>query len=173
MKNVIQSIKEYCTYNYESIAVAENITSGSLQLIFGAVPEAREYFKGGITAWNHHQLASCLDVPPFDNIANPHQANLSMTIELAKAVAKKFNSDIGIVINGTATNAGGLYQPAYAVITRFNKLLYAEKLVPYTRHAHAVPLEFAQRVIKMLASKLIPEPEDTMYTTAEILEPLS
>lgn len=171
MKNLINSIKDYCTHNYESIAVAENITSGCLQMLLGSVPHASEYFQGGLTALGNENLSRHLGVQPID-CHNKTDLNLSLTIDMAKVVAKKFNSDIGIAING-CNSADNKFNPSYAAIVRFNKVIYAEKLMPRAQASSAVPIEFAQRIIYILAEKLMPKEEEFACTTAEIFEPLS
>ncbi|WP_118951727.1 CinA family protein [Taibaiella helva] len=172
MKQLIRSIKDYCVYHYESIAVAENITSGCLQMLLGSIEQAGEYFQGGITTFGNEQLSEQLGVAPIDP-AGRNEINLSRTIEMARKAALKFNSDIGLAINGCAANAGHLYEPSYAAIVRFNKVIYTEKLLPRAKAPSAVPVEYAQRLIRILAEKLMPESEEIAGTTAAILEPLS
>ena len=171
MKTLIKSIKDYCTHNYESIAVAENVTSGCLQMLLGNVPNPNDYFQGGITAMGNENLSSLLGVQAL-NCTNKTDLNLSLTIDMAKAVAKKFNSDIGIAINGCNSH-DGKFNPSFAAIVRFNKVIYAEKLLPRAQASSAVPIEYAQRVINILAEKLMPKEEEFACTTAEIFEPLS
>lgn len=172
MKQLINSIKDYCVYNYENIAVAENITSGCLQMLLGSVEQAGQYFQGGITTYTHQQLSDQLQVEPV-SVNNKNEKNLALTIEMARKVADKFNGEIGIAINGCVGNKNGTFEPAYAAIVRFNKVLYAEKLVPLAKAPSAIPIEYAQRIIRTLAEKLLPEQEEITYTTSEILEPLS
>ena len=173
MKHLINAIKDYCTYNYESIAVAENITTGCLQMLFGSVDQASTYFQGGITTLNNHQLSTILGVEAINN-KNRTDLNMGITIDMAKAVAAKFNSDIGIAINGCHdTQTDPLVQPSFAAIVRFNKVIYAEKMMPKAQASSAVPIEYAQRIIYVLAEKLLPQQEEIAHTTAQILEPLS
>lgn len=172
MKQLIQSIKEYCTWHYESIAVAENVTSGCLQMLLGSIEGAGQYFQGGITTYTHDQLSQQLGVAPARQ-EHRNEVNLSLTIEMAHKVAQKFNSEIGIAINGCASNAAQGFEPSYAAIVRLNKVIYAEKLSPMARAASAVQIEYAQRIIRILAEKLLPAQEEMTVTTAEILEPLS
>jgi hypothetical protein len=172
MKQLINAIKDYCTYNYENIAVAENITSGCLQMLLGSVENAGQYFQGGITTYTHQQLSDQLQVESI-SADNKNEKNLALTIELARKVACRFNSEIGIAINGCTRNTDGLFVLAYAAIVRFNKVLYAEKLLPLAKAPSAIPIEYAQRIIRILAEKLLPEQEEITYTTSEILEPLS
>jgi phage anti-repressor protein len=172
MKQLINSIKEYCIYNYENIAVAENITSGCLQMLLGSVEQAGQYFQGGITTYTQQQLSDQLQVEAIKS-DNKNEKNLALTIEMARKVARKFNSEIGIAINGYISDKNGVFEPSYAAIVRFNKVLYAEKLTPLAKAQGAIPIEYAQRIIRILAEKLLPEQEEITYTTSEILEPLS
>jgi len=172
MKQLINNIKDYCTNNYENIAVAENVTSGCLQMLFGSVDQASEYFQGGITTYTNEQLSAQLEVEPISP-ANRNDLNLALTIDMARKVALKFKSEIGIAVNGCVRNPDGLYEPSYAAIVRFNKVIYAEKLIPMAKAPSAVPVEYAQRIIRILAEKLLPEQEEIIQSTSAILEPLS
>lgn len=172
MKQVIHAIREYCTHSYENIAVAENITSGCLQMLLGSVEHADQYFQGGITTLSASQLRQQLGIEEVSSDSNSKE-NLARTIDMAREVARRFNSEIGIAINGCSRNEQGLFEPSYAAIVRFNKVIYAEKLLPSAQAPSAVPIEYAQRVLYTLAEKLIHDQEELLYTTAEVLEPLS
>lgn len=171
MKQVIQSIKEYCTHHYENIAVTENITSGCLQMLLGSVEHADQYFQGGITLLSPAQLKQHLGIDA--GACQTSSANLAVTIDIARKTAIKFNSEIGIAINGSKLDEAGSFGPAYVAVVRFNKVIYAEKLLPSAKAPSAVPIEYAQRVIYALADKLIHDQEEMAYATSEILEPLS
>ncbi len=172
MKQLINEVKAYCVNNYENIAVAENVTSGCLQMLLGSVEQASQYFVGGITAYSNEQMSAQLGVEPI-HTDNRNEVNLALTIEMAKKVALKFRSEIGIAINGCVRNHEGFFEPSYAAIVRFNKVVYAEKLVPQAQAPSAIPVEYAQRIIRILAEKLLPEQEEISHNTSQILEPLS
>lgn len=171
MKQVIRSIRDYCIHRYENIAVAETITSGCLQMLLGNVEKAGAYFQGGITAFTPGQLQDQLGVVAAD-ARKGIIANMATTIEMARKVAARFRSEIGIAVNG-GMEEDGIFKPAYVAIVRFNKVIYAEKLMPAARAASAVPIEYAQRVIQTLADKLSHDPEEIVFTTSEVPEPLS
>ena len=89
---------------------------------------------------------------------------MSLTIQMAKAVAKKFGSEIGIAINGFNLKKNDLInQPSFAPIVRFNQVIYAEKLLPQTHAPSAVAIEYGQRVITTLAEQLMPASSDSSY----------
>lgn len=162
MKILINQIKNYCINNNESIAVAENITTGCLQMLLGNTTDAHLFFQGGITISSDHQLSSQLGILPL-NIQNKTEINLSLTIQMAKAVAKKFGSEIGIAVNGFNTTADGKPSPAFAAIVHLNEIIYAEKLLPAAHAATAIPIEYAQRIVKQLATQLMPADTDSSY----------
>ena len=170
MKQVINAIKDFCVYNYETIAVAEHATSGCVQMLLSSVPQAETYFQGGVSTTHNEQLGSLLGV---ESVGYEHKnnLNLSLSIDTAKAVAKKFNSDIGIAIVGCPHPYGQLHC-SYATIVRFNKVVYAGKFTSRAI-ANKLPIEYAQQIIQILADKLLPNQEELLYTTSEILEPLS
>lgn len=161
MKHLINSIKDHCLRNNESISVAENITTGCLQMLFGNSEDASLYFHGGITAVTSYQLSRQLDIMPV-NMHNKSEVNMSLTIQMARSVAKKFGSEIGIAINGISHSKKELIkQPSFAAIVRFNQVIYAEKLLPFTHAPSAVAIEYAQRVITTLAEHLTPALSDS------------
>lgn len=140
-------------------------------MLLGNVPNAGDYFQGGLTALGSDNLSSLLGIQSI-SCDNKTELNLSLTIDMAKAVAKKFNSEIGIAING-CNSYDDKFNPSYAAIVRFNKVIYAEKLLPRAQASSAVPIEYAQRIIYILGEKLLNKEEELAYTTADILEPLS
>lgn len=172
MKQVINTIKDQCMRNYESIAVMEHITSGCLQMLLGSVSQAGQYFSGGITVPTDDQLRMQLAVAPL-HPDNKSETNLALTIEMARKVARQFNSEIGIAVSGCAQHTGNPFEPSYAAIVRLGKVIYAEKLIPRSGSPDAISIEYAQRVVNVLAEKLLPEPEEYSPATTRILEPLS
>ncbi len=82
-----------------SVSVAESVTAGAVCNSLCAEPGASSYFKGGIVAYS---IASKKEILGIDtdyaekcNFANPFT-----TVEMAKAVVKKFKSRFGISTTG-------------------------------------------------------------------------
>ena len=82
-----------------TVSVAESVTAGALANALCTEPQSSKFFKGGVTVYS---IASKKDVLGIDikyaeanNFANPFT-----TSEMARAVAKKFKSRIGLATTG-------------------------------------------------------------------------
>ncbi|MEJ0104835.1 MAG: CinA family protein [Bacteroidota bacterium] len=64
-KKILEGIGKKLLKKKESIAVAESVTSGLLQLAFSCIPDAACFFQGGITAYNIAQKFKHLEVEPL------------------------------------------------------------------------------------------------------------
>ena len=82
--------------------MAERVTSGLLQVFFSNIPDASQFFQGGITAYNLGQKYKHLNVEPIHaqkyNCVSP-----LVTQQMAIEVCKLFNSDWGIGVTGYST----------------------------------------------------------------------
>jgi PncC family amidohydrolase len=82
-----------------SVSVAESVTAGALSNILCAEPGASQFFKGGIVTYSilskKEMLGIDIDFAEKNNFANPFT-----TLEMAKAVVKKFKSRIGLSTTG-------------------------------------------------------------------------
>ena len=82
-----------------TVSVAESVTAGALANSLCSEPGASNYFKGGIIAYSILSKKEILgidtDYAEANNFANPFT-----TLEMAKSVAKMFNSRIGMATTG-------------------------------------------------------------------------
>ncbi len=82
-----------------SVSVAESVTAGAVCNSLCAEPGASSYFKGGIVAYSIASKKEILgidtDYAEKNNFANPFT-----TVEMAKAIVKKFKSRFGIATTG-------------------------------------------------------------------------
>jgi PncC family amidohydrolase len=85
--------------NDVSVSVAESVTAGALANSLCAEPGASKFFKGGIVAYSIASKKEILGVDikfaESNNFANPFT-----TSEMARSVAKMFNSRIGLATTG-------------------------------------------------------------------------
>ena len=51
-ETVIQEIRDLLMSRQQSIAVGESVSSGLLQLAFSGMPDAIQFYQGGVTAYN-------------------------------------------------------------------------------------------------------------------------
>ncbi|MBC9914620.1 CinA family protein [Chitinophaga varians] len=86
----------------QTLAVAESVTAGMLQVAFSSADKAVEYFQGGITAYNLGQKARHLGLDPIHG-----QQTDCVSVETARALSENccslFSSHWGIGITGYAS----------------------------------------------------------------------
>ena len=101
-KQKVQRIRKYFLAKKETIAVAESVTSGLLQIFFSNIPDAGQFYQGGLTAYNLGQKFKHLNVEPIH--AQKHNCVSPLVAEqMALQVCTVFNSDWGLGITGYAT----------------------------------------------------------------------
>lgn len=86
----------------ESIAIAESVTSGFLQLAFSQMPSAEQFFKGGITAYTIEEKVKHLNVD-FDEAQATNCVSRNICEVMALNVASLFDSEWSIATTGYAT----------------------------------------------------------------------
>ncbi len=129
-KNLIGSIKEILLQQHQTIAVAESVTSGHLQVALASAENASKFFQGGITAYNLGQKARHLHVEPI-HAERCNCVSDKVATEMALNAAQLFTSDWAIAITGYATPVPecAVDQPfAYYAICYQGKLLRVKKI---------------------------------------------
>jgi nicotinamide-nucleotide amidase len=89
-----------------TIATAESCTAGLLAFRLTSVPGSSRYFIGGVNSYANEAKINVLGVPA-ETIKSFGAVSPECASEMAKAVRKKFNADIGISITGIAGPDGG------------------------------------------------------------------
>ncbi len=97
---VLEHISRYLTVQRETIAVAESVTSGFLQLAFSQMPGAEQFYNGGITAYSTDEKIKQLGID--QKIANS-TVSKELTNAMALAVADRFGTDWGLAATGYAS----------------------------------------------------------------------
>lgn len=90
-----------CRAPRQTLAVAESLTCGHLQMLIGAVPGASEYFLGGITAYNLAQKVRHLGV----NRAQARRVDCvsqRVAVEMAQGACRLFGADVALATTGYA-----------------------------------------------------------------------
>jgi nicotinamide-nucleotide amidase len=98
----LEQIGNYLKNKKETIAVAESVTSGALQLALSSVFEASFFYQGGLTAYNLGQKFKHLSVEPI-HAASVNCVSEKVAGDMATGVAVLFGSDWGIGITGYAS----------------------------------------------------------------------
>src|SRR5688572_23353288 len=86
----------------QTVAVAESVTAGHLQVAFSMAERASEFFQGGITTYNLGQKARHLHVDPIHALSCDSVSEI-VAAQMANHVTRLFMSDWGIAITGYAS----------------------------------------------------------------------
>ncbi|HEX5155243.1 MAG TPA: CinA family protein [Parafilimonas sp.] len=101
-KNLIDSIGEELLKRNESIAVAESVTGGLLQVAFSIAENASQFFQGGITAYNVGQKYRHLLIDPLHALACD-SVSVKIAQNMSKQVCCMFTSTFGLASTGYAS----------------------------------------------------------------------
>lgn len=129
IQKTMQEIDNYFLNANESIAVAESVTSGNLQLYFSQMENASRFYYGGMTTYNLNQKIRLLKIDPEEgrrtNCVSKH-----LTGTMALNVQQLFQSDWAMAITGYATpvKASGFALYAYYAICHKNVLLLSDRV---------------------------------------------
>lgn len=101
-KATANKLRRYFLSRKETIAVAESVTSGLLQLYFSELTDAVKFYHGGITVYNLGQKYKHLQVEPIHAQAC-NCVSMQIAEQMAINVCSSFGSHWGIGITGYAT----------------------------------------------------------------------
>jgi nicotinamide-nucleotide amidase len=128
---IIQSIGNILIERQQSVAVAESVTSGNIQLELSTATDASKFFQGGITAYNLGQKSRHLHVDPISatacNCVAEHVAH-----EMALGVCRLFISDWGLAITGYASKVPESNNElfAYYALAYAGRIMQSGKIEP-------------------------------------------
>jgi PncC family amidohydrolase len=99
--HVIAQIKDSLLSDHQTLAVAESVTSGHLQVAFASAEMASQFFQGGLTTYNLGQKCRHLKVEPI-HAESCNCVSEKVAAEMAINGSSLFLSDWGIGITGYA-----------------------------------------------------------------------
>src|SRR5688500_10162567 len=99
---LLNHIKTILLEKKQTVAVAESVTAGHLQVMLSLAENAQEFFQGGITTYNLGQKSRHLHVDPIHAISC-NCVSERVAAQMANHVASLFMSDWGIAITGYAS----------------------------------------------------------------------
>ena len=99
---LLNKISYYLIDRNETISIAESVTSGSIQLAFSQMPDAQQFYKGGVTTYTIDAKIKHLEVDEKEAKAT-NCVSENITETMAINVAKLFDSDWSIACTGYAT----------------------------------------------------------------------
>ena len=101
-KKILEAIGKKLIRKKQSVSVAESVTSGLLQLAFSSIPDASQFFQGGITVYNLRQKYKHLKVE-LKHALSVNCVSQQVAIEMALHVCEHYSSDWGIGVTGYAS----------------------------------------------------------------------
>jgi len=166
MKNIyplkdIEAVKELLIASKATIAVAESVTSGQLQAAFSQAENARQFFQGGITAYNVGQKCRLLRVEPVHAL-DCNGVSEQVAEEMARHVADVFCSQFGVGVTGYATPVPekGVLKPfAFYSVYGPQGILRTVRLDAPPAEALDVQLFYVERIVTALRTILRPDQE--------------
>jgi len=156
IKNALDTIKKFCKENKETLAVAESVSSGALQLLFSSEEEAGLFYEGGLTVYSLDQKESLLGIPK--EITEPCQGvSEEIAEKLASHVCELYKTNIGIGLTGFASTFPEediyvLY--AYGAAYRNGELIFCEKIKSEKETPEEKREDYAKIVIRKFAEFL-------------------
>src|SRR6476620_7046608 len=155
-KNLLITIGDQLKGKEQSVATAESVTSGLLQCAFSNIPDASNFFQGGITAYNIGQKCRHLLVEPLHAIANDSVSE-KVAQDLATNVCGLFTSNYGIGIVGYAAtmpekNIHSLF--AYFAIAYEGKIIRDGKITTETEQGFPTQQYYTDSVLREFLSTL-------------------
>lgn len=154
-KTKLDSLHHLLTMRKETISVAESVTTGLLQLAFGSVKSASDFYQGGITTYNAGQKCRQLNVEPIYAISC-NCVSQQVSDEMAINCAEIFCSEWGVGITGYSTpvpeSANKLY--AFFAIAYKGKIIIHKKITAPEDDPFAIQLFYTNSVVNHLINQL-------------------
>lgn len=100
-KILLEKISHYLIDRNEKIAIAETVTSGFVQLAFSQMPDAKEFFSGGITAFTNDEKIRHFGLDA-EKARSANCVSEEITEQMAISVSEKFGTEWAIATTGYA-----------------------------------------------------------------------
>jgi len=151
--DVIQTIGRILIERQQTIAVAESVTSGSIQVALSTAIDAAKFYQGGITTYNLGQKSRHLQVEPIHAMAC-NCVSEQVAREMALAVCRLFNSDWGLAITGYASKVPESNNElfAYYTIAYAGKVKESGRLDPFDGEPTEIQSYYTTELINKLAA---------------------
>jgi nicotinamide-nucleotide amidase len=151
-QELINSARDYFMNEKMTVAVAESVTSGHVQVAFSLAKDASKFFQGGITAYNLGQKSRHLFVEPVHAL-ECNCVSDKVTEQMALQVCKLFSSDIGVATTGFASLApeqgiNSLY--AFIAIAKQGEIVAVKKVNATEKEVKDIQVEFTNALFQLL-----------------------
>ena len=150
-KKLTEDIAAKLKRNGQTIAVAESVTAGMLQLAIGSATDAACYFQGGLTAYNLGQKFKHLGVEPI-HASSVNCVSQQVASQMATNVSEQYASDWGVAVTGYATPVPDSDNKtfAYYAISLNGKIRRKGKIVAGKLEPYEVQRKYVEEILKQL-----------------------
>ena len=154
-KDILEAIGPILIEKKQTLSVAESVTSGFLQAAISAIPDASQFYQGGITAYNVAQKYHHLKVEPIHALAT-NCVSEQVSREMALHVCNQFNSDWGLAVTGYASPVpeSGHELFAYYAISFQQAIIDTGRITPPGKESVEAQLYYVNEVLRRWLSRL-------------------
>jgi len=154
-RTLVNKVKDLLLKKKESIAVAESVTAGLLQVALASADDAIRFFQGGVTTYNLGQKTRHLLVEPIHAVSC-NCVSAQVAEEMALNVCSLFSSDWGVGVTGyaSAVPESGNKLFCYYAIAHKSKIVAAHKIQATEKNAFDVQRHYVERIITELLARL-------------------
>lgn len=155
----LDTIKQFCFAHGLTLAVAESVSSGFLQVLFSSEKETGLFFDGGITAYSCQQKARHLEIP-FEICDPCNGVALEIAQRMALKVCDLFDAKIGLSLTGYASpipeqNIYELF--AFGSVALNGKVVFSDKIVSAKQDPDEIREDYAKMLVVECAKVLRPD----------------
>jgi nicotinamide-nucleotide amidase len=155
--NAIADMGKYLQGTGHTLAVAESVTAGLLQVSISTAMDAMKFFQGGITTYNIGQKTRHLGIDPIQALAC-NCVSRETAEDMALGVCKLFTAHWGIAVTGYATpvpeSGNSLF--AYAAFAHNGRIIYDFRMDEKPASPLEVQYNYVNRITRqfvLLAAK--------------------
>ena len=172
--DTIDTIKNRLIARHQTVAVAESVTSGHLQAALSLAENARQFYQGGLTAYNLGQKSRHLLVEPID-AQESDCVSEAVVRQMALEVARKFSATYGLSVTGYAAEVPerNIHQPfAFFSISGEGRTLLTRRVEAPDAGVMEDQLEAARTVLQLpgAPADIIRALRVQLWFTRQILE---
>lgn len=149
MQEYLDYICDHCLAHGLTMAVAESVTAGYLQVHFSRATGATKFFQGGITAYNTGQKTKHLQVEPI-HAQSSNAVSPQVAAQMALGVCMLFNCNVGVAVTGYATPVPELGIEelfAFYAIACKGRIIASGKIKPSLKDPDQVMQEYSRQII--------------------------
>jgi len=156
--DLINNIRDLLIEKGQTVAVAESVTSGHLQVAFSLAEKASSYFQGGITAYNIGQKSRHLQIDPIHG-QQVDCVSEKIAQQMADHVCYLFAADWGLGITGYATKVPeqGIHQlfAYYAISKNCQTMAHGKITVGEEADPMAVRYYFTNQLLSQFVNVIV------------------